>query len=91
MSQKVARYRRTVDKLVKSLPGYSTYWEITHQAKDGKTYFKVYYKLNNGNEYNLTIEVDKSTRKAEIVEELGENITEEIKAYLKQELKDNWR
>ena len=91
MSQKVARYRRSVDKLVKTLPGYSTYWEISHQSKNGKTYFEIYYKPDRGNDYNLTIAVDKITGNAEIVNEQGENITEEIKAYLKQELKDNWR
>ena len=91
MSQKVARYRRKVDGLVKSLPGYSTYWEISHQAKGGKTYFEVYFQLDRGHNYNLTIAVDKITGKSEIVDEKGEIVTEEIKECFKQELKDNWR
>lgn len=91
MSQKVARYRRSVDKLVKTLPGYSTYWEISHQSKNGKTYFEIYYKLDRGNDYNLTIAVDKITVQAAIVDEAGKDITEEIKSYLKKEMRDNWR
>lgn len=91
MSQKVARYRRSVDKLVKTLPGYSTYWEISHQRKDGKTYFEIYYKPDRGNDYNLTIAVDKITAQAAIVDEAGKDITEEIKSYLKKEMRDNWR
>ena len=91
MSQKVARYRRSVDKLVKTLPGYSTYWEIFHQSKNGKTYFEIYYKLDRGNDYNLTIAVDKITAQAAIVDEAGKDITEEIKSYLKKEMRDNWR
>lgn len=91
MSQKVARYRRSVDKLVKTLPGYSTYWEISHQSKNGKTYFEIYYKLDRGNDYNLTIAVDKITAQAAIVDEAGKDITEEIKSYLKKEMRDNWR
>lgn len=91
MSQKVARYRRSVDKLVKTLPGYSTYWEISHQSKNGKPYFEIYYKLDRGNDYNLTIAVDKITAQAAIVDEAGKDITEEIKSYLKKEMRDNWR
>ena len=91
MSQKVARYRRSVDKLVKTLPGYSTYWEISHQSKNGKPYFEIYYKLDRGNDYNLTIAVDKITAQAEIVDEAGKDITEEIKSYLKKEMRANWR
>ena len=91
MSQKVARYRRSVDKLVKTLPGYSTYWEISHQSKNGKTYFEIYYKPDRGNDYNLTIAVDKITVQAAIVDEAGKDITQEIKSYLKKEMRDNWR